>query len=211
VDPARPAVPADEALRRLQAGNARFVAGASTVERRPGGTWPAGTSGPQRPFATVLGCSDSRVPVEMVFDQDAGDLFVVRVAGQVVAPSQLGSVEYAAAELDTRLVVVLGHTHCGAVGATLRELRQPNPAMPPALRSIVERIRPAVAPLLDDRVAESPEALSSAAVRANALAAAAALRRESALIAALVEERGLRIVAGLYDLDSGAVTFLDGS
>ena len=111
----------------------------------------------QEPIAIVLGCSDSRVPVEIVFDQGFGDLFVIRVAGNIVAPSQIGSVEFAAARFQTRLVVVLGHSRCGAVQATLDELQRPTPNQSPHLHSIVDRVRPSVDALLSTELSRDPD------------------------------------------------------
>src|SRR5262249_36624110 len=157
----------------------------------------------QEPFAIVLGCSDSRVPAEIVFDQGLGDLFVIRVAGNVVAPSQIGSVEFAADRFGTRLVVVLGHSQCGAVTATLEELRRPNDAHSRSLRSIVGRIRPAVEGLLATELAKDEAALLHEAVRANVRASANQLRHGSELIERLAERDGLLVVGALYSLESG--------
>ncbi len=160
----------------------------------------------QAPYAVILGCSDSRVPAEIVFDQGLGDLFVVRVAGNICAPSQIASVEFAAQEFGARLVVVLGHTRCGAVMATLDALKNPDASISGHLNSIVERIRPAVA----EYVAGDDPARISHAVRANVRQAADALRHESALIEHLILEEGLAVVGAEYALDSGAVDFFDG-
>src|SRR5881296_3953706 len=137
-------ITATEALTRLRDGNRRFVEAAAIGNQGHRASLAAG----QEPFATILGCSDSRVPAELVFDLGFGDLFVIRVAGNIVAPSQVGSVEFAASKFSTRLAVVLGHTQCGAVAATLEELRQPQDHQSPNLRAIVDRIRPAIEPLL---------------------------------------------------------------
>ncbi len=165
----------------------------------------------QQPFAIVLGCSDSRVPAEFVFGQGFGDLFVIRVAGNIVAPSQVGSVEFAAARFGTRLVVVLGHTECGAITATLEELRHPAPQQSPGLRAIVDRIRPAVEPLLATPLREQPEALVAHAGRANVRAAAGHLRHGSAILDRLIERDGLLIVGAEYCLRTGIVDFFDGA
>src|SRR5690242_21637798 len=141
-------IQASEALARLQAGNRAFVASAAGATPAVSPTRPLALAGGQQPFAIILGCSDSRVPAELVFGQGFGDLFVIRVAGNIVAPSQVGSVEFAAAQIGIRLAVVLGHTQCGAVTATLQALRQPENHVSPNLRAIVDRIRPAVEPLL---------------------------------------------------------------
>ena len=142
-----PLIPALEALTRLRDGNRRFVAelgNSAEPAHRTRHQLPSG----QKPFAIILGCSDSRVPAEIVFDQGLGDLFVIRVAGNIVAASQVGSVEFAAARFGTRLVVVLGHSQCGAILATLEELQQPTANQSRNLRSIVDRVRPSVEPLL---------------------------------------------------------------
>src|SRR5881296_4625506 len=159
-------VSGSEGLVRLQEGNRRFVASIAD-------TGPALTQTPrlalaegQQPFAIILGCSDSRVPAELVFGQGFGDLFVIRVAGNIVAPSQVGSVEFAAERFETRLAVVVGHTQCGAVTATLEELRQPQGHESPNLRAIVDRIRPAIEPLLRTPAAKDPAALVQEATRA---------------------------------------------
>lgn len=199
------------ALERLREGNRRYVAGehghdpAQLAARRQ-----ALVEG-QEPFAIVLGCSDSRAPAELLFDQGLGDLFVIRVAGNVVAPSQVGSVEYAAEVCGARLVVVLGHTGCGAVTATLAQLDQPSAARSPNLRAIVERIEPAVAELRKGPLREDPDALLARAVRANVRASADHLRHGSAILERLIAEEGLRVVGAEYDLASGAVDFFDGA
>lgn len=168
-----------------------------------------GPSAGQQPFAIILGCSDSRVPAELVFSQGFGDLFVIRVAGNIVAPSQVGSVEFAAERFGTRLAVVLGHTQCGAVAATLEELRQPQANQSPNLRAIVERIRPAVQPLLALRVAKDPKALAERAVRANVEASVHQLRHGSALLERRIERDGLLIVGAEYRVEDGTVEFWD--
>src|SRR5436189_437579 len=159
-----------EALARLREGNRRFVAGVDDPNGALRQTHRLALT--QEPFAIVLGCSDARVPAELVFGQGFGDLFVIRVAGNIVAPSQVGSVEFAAGRFGTRLAVVLGHTQCGAIVATLEELRQPTPHQSPNLRSIVDRIRPSVEPLLATPLAQDAEAFVAHAVRANVRAAA---------------------------------------
>jgi carbonic anhydrase len=205
-------IPADEALRRLREGNRRFVS--DTRENPTALTTDARrrelVEG-QAPFAIVLGCSDSRVPAELVFDQGIGDLFVIRVAGNVVAPSQVGSVEFAAAEFGTRLVVVLGHTGCGAVAATLRELERPTDRRSPNLHAIVERILPAVEPLRATELRDDPAALAREAVRANIRASSGHLRHGSAILERLIRDEGLLVVGAEYSLETGEVDFLDGA
>src|SRR5256885_1794535 len=171
-------MPGYEALMRLQEGNRRFVASLADTAPALHQTRRLALAEGQQPFAIVLGCSDSRVPAELVFGQGFGDLFVIRVAGNIVAPSQVGSVEFAATRFGTRLVVVLGHTECGAITATIGELRQPTLHQSPGLRAIVDRIRPSVEPLLDTPLREQPEALVAQAVRANIRAASDHLRSE---------------------------------
>jgi carbonic anhydrase len=199
-----------EALARLREGNRRFAAGVHHVTATLSESRRLTLAQGQRPFAVILGCSDSRVPAELVFGQGFGDLFVIRVAGNVVAPSQIGSVEFAAAYLGTRLAVVLGHTQCGAVSATLEELRRPATHRSPNLRAIVDRIRPAVEPLLDASLADQPDALIAHATRANIRAAADHLRHGSAILERLVEREGLLIVGAEYCLETGVVDFFDG-
>ena len=198
-----------EALNRLREGNRRFVAGASASPPLTQTHQPALALG-QEPFAIILGCSDSRVPAELVFGQGFGDLFVIRVAGNIVAPSQVGSVEFAAGRFGTRLAVVLGHTQCGAITATLEELVESTAHHSPNLRSIVDWIRPSVEPLLGTPLAKDPDALVAHAVRANIRAAADHLRHGSALLEDLVADDGMLIVGAEYCLETGVVDFFDG-
>jgi carbonic anhydrase len=203
-------VSAREALELLRVGNCRFVSGVSGREvltrQLQLNEWAAG----QEPFAIILGCSDSRVPAEIVFDQGLGDLFVIRVAGNIVAPSQLDSVEFAAERLGTRLVVVLGHTRCGAILATLEELRHPARGESRHLRSIVDRIRPSVEPLLATELRHNSDALVRQAVRANIVASANQLREGSVVLKQLIQNNGLLVVGAEYALETGAVDFFDG-
>jgi carbonic anhydrase len=199
-----------EALERLREGNRRFVSGVPGRVAAPSSARRRELVEGQAPFAVILGCSDSRVPVEIVFDQHLGDLFVIRVAGNVVAPSQIGSVEFAAEKFGTRLVVVLGHSMCGAVLATLEELERPTESRSPNLRSIVDRIRPAVETLLETELRESPETLARLAVRANVRAAAGHLRQGSPILERRIETDGLLVACAEYSLDTGAVDFFEG-
>ena len=203
-------VPAGEALARLRAGNARFVAGHSRLESLLHQTRRDELVAGQTPFAVVIGCSDSRVPVELVFDQGLGDLFVIRVAGNVVAPSQIGSVEFAAEQFGCQLVVVLGHTGCGAVQATLDELRRPSGRRSPNLSSIVDRIRPAVEALLATELVRDDPALAREAVRSNVRFAAGGLRHGSAILERLTGAGALVVVGAEYDLQTGVVEFFEG-
>jgi carbonic anhydrase len=202
-------VSAQEALERLREGNRRFVANAQGAKGFPGQTRPADVATSQQPFAIVLGCSDSRVPAELVFDQGLGDLFVIRVAGNVVAPSQVGSVEFAAERYHTQLVVVLGHSQCGAILATLEELRQPTEKQSPNLHSIVDRVRPSVEGLLAGSGATDHDALVRQAVRANIEASVDHLRHGSEVLEQLVHDRGLMVVGAEYSLETGVVEFFD--
>ena len=199
-----------EALERLREGNRRFAAGVRSVDTFMSQARRAELVANQEPFAVILGCSDSRVPVEIVFDRGLGDLFVIRVAGNVVAPSQVGSVEFAAERFGTRLVVVLGHTRCGAVQATLEELQRPAEGHSRHLRSIVDRIRPAVETLLATEPRGEPAALARHAVRANVRISANHLRHGSELLERLIERDGLLVVGAEYSLESGVVDFFEG-
>jgi carbonic anhydrase len=203
-------IPAAQALERLQAGNRRFVAGERRADALVGPERRNQVVEDQRPFAIVLGCSDSRVPAEIVFDQGLGDLFVIRVAGNVVASSQIGSVEFAAEYFGTRLVVVLGHTRCGAVLATLDALTQQSEHPSRNLRSIVDRVRPAVEPLMEAYGGGDREHLVRHAVRANVRASANQLRHSSEVLEPLIQQGQLLIVGAEYSLDSGEVDFFEG-
>ena len=203
-------IPAADALEALREGNRRFVSelgrDAATLPTRRR-VLPAG----QEPFAIILGCSDARVPAEIVFDQGLGDLFVIRVAGNIVAPSQVGSVEFAAEAFGTRLVVVLGHSSCGAIQATLAQLTRPAREQSRNLSSIVDRIRPAVVGLIE-RTPHAPDArsLEQQAVRANIRVSANHLRHGSQVLEQLIHADGLLIVGAEYSLETGVVDFFDG-
>lgn len=202
-------ISAKEAIERLRAGNRRFVSEVhgrgSASDRVRRDQLIEG----QAPFAIVLGCSDSRVPAEIVFDQGLGDLFVIRVAGNIVAPSQIGSVEFAAEQFGTKLVVVLGHSMCGAVQATLEELERPVERRSPNLRSIVDRIRPAVEHLAGQPGEQDSNANLRRAVRANIRASVDDLRHGSQILERLIAGNGLVVVGAEYSLETGAVSFLD--
>ena len=198
-----------EALQHLRDGNRRFASGLCSVEALASRNRHELVHR-QAPRAVVLGCSDSRVPVEIVFDQGLGDLFVIRVAGNVVAASQIGSVEFAAEAFGTRLVVVLGHTRCGAVQATLEQLQQPTEKQSPNLRSIVSRIRPAVEALLETELKHDLDALARHAVRANVRVAANSLRHGSAVLEPRIQRDALLVVGAEYSVETGVVDFFDG-
>src|SRR5579863_481662 len=201
---------AREALALLQDGNRRFVSDVSNRDAITRLSRRLELTASQAPFAAILGCSDSRVPVEIVFDQGLGDLFVIRVAGNIVAPSQIGSVEFAAEQFGTRLVVVLGHTECGAIGATLEQLQRPIENQSRNLHSIVDLIRPSVEGLLATELRHDLPALGRAAVRANIRASVQHLRHGSDIIEQLIQKAGLSVVGAEYSLETGVVDFFDG-
>jgi carbonic anhydrase len=194
-----------EALQRLRDGNRRFVTGERGNARSLGEARRAELVGGQNPFAAIVACSDSRVPVELLFDQGLGDLFVIRVAGNIVAPSQIGSVEFAAAKLGTRLVVVLGHTNCGAIDATLQALSNADETTSPNLQAIVDSIRPAIEPILEAK----GEVNLAEAVAANVLHSVKNLHGGSGILRDLVASQELMIVGAEYSIESGEVVFLD--
>jgi carbonic anhydrase len=198
-------ITAIEALNRLRDGNRRFVEAEAIGNQGHRASLALG----QEPFAIVLGCSDSRVPAELVFDQGFGDLFVIRVAGNIVAPSQVGSVEFGAARFGTPLVVVMGHTQCGAIGAAIEELTGQATSQSRNLRSIVERVRPSVESVMAAGGRDSATLVSDA-VRANVRASTNHLRHGSEILERLIRENGLLVVGAEYSLESGVVDFFDG-
>lgn len=202
-DPTSPTPEA--ALQRLVDGNRRFQQGARSMSHRP---WDAqlATEG-QRPFAIILGCSDSRIPVEIVFDEGFGDLFVVRVAGNIVAPSVVGSIEFAASQFGSRLVVVMGHTRCGAIEATVTAIATGLGPESKNIRSITDRIAPHVEALVRSG---DPHTLMHDAVRANVRASADHLRHGSPLIEDLVLAGRVAVIGAEYELATGSVHFFDG-
>lgn len=193
-----------QAIERLAAGNQRFREGSAMSLARGWSREQADRV--QRPFAIVLGCSDSRTPVEILFDQGFGDLFVVRIAGNVVAPSVIGSIEFAASQFGTRLVVVMGHTRCGAVGAAVRAIQTGSGPESKNIRAITDRITPHIESLVE---LGDPASMVREAVRANARASADHLRHGSQILEELVMARRLAVVAAEYDLETGTVEFLD--
>jgi len=200
-------ISAAKALQRLKEGNARFVSGVRSMDALLSHTKLDELAEGQQPFAVILGCSDSRVPVEIVFDQGLGDLFVIRVAGNVVAPSQIGSIEFAAEMFSTALVVVLGHSRCGAVQATLQQLREPEEQQSPNLKSIVDRISPAVSAVLHTAADKDVTSLERAAIRENVRASVKALQHGSTILEEMVTDGKLLIVGAEYSLDTGVVEF----
>ncbi len=204
-------LPATEVLQRLREGNQRYVSNVRSLDSLLSYTRRAELSAGQSPMAIILGCSDSRVPAEVVFDQGLGDLFVIRVAGNIVAPSQVGSVEFAASLFGSSLVVVLGHTQCGAIRATVEELEGRPPPQSANLRFIVDSVRPAVEPLMGTALADDHEALLREACRANVRATVHHLRHGSPLLEQLIESSGLIVVGAEYDLSTGHVDFFEGA
>lgn len=200
---------ATAALERLKAGNRRFVSDTRSIETFVSAARRREMVDRQEPCAVILGCSDSRVPAEIVFDQGLGDLFVIRVAGNIVAPSQVGSVEFAVQRFGTRLVVVLGHSHCGAIDATLESLQAPAQANSRNIDSIVDRIRPSVEELLETDLKHDPAGLARHAVRANIRASVSHLRHGSRVIEQLIQTDGLQVAGAEYDLESGVVEFFE--
>ncbi|MEB4593319.1 carbonic anhydrase [Candidatus Thiothrix sp. Deng01] len=198
-----------EALQQLRDGNQRFVNNVRSLDTLLTSAQREVLTTGQNPFAIILGCSDSRVPAELVFDLGFGSLFVIRVAGNVVSPSQIGSVEFAATQYNTRLVVVMGHTHCGAVYATLDVLRSKSQAPSRGLSSIVERISPAIAELMETPLRDKPDELIRHAVRSNIRASVSHLKHGSRILEQLVDDDDLLIVGAEYSLETGLVDFFD--
>lgn len=202
-------ISAAEALSRLREGNLRFASSVGSSAALPNHDRITELAQGQAPFAIILGCADSRVPAEIVFDQGLGDLFVIRVAGNIVAPSQVGSVEFAAERFGTRLVVVLGHSQCGAITATLEELQRPKENQSPNLRAIVDRVRPSVEPLLATDLGKDLDALVGEAVRANIRASVNHLRHGSPMLEQMIRENGVDVVGAEYSLETGVVEFFE--
>jgi carbonic anhydrase len=202
---------AHDALRRMREGNERFASNLRSLDSMLSHTRRAEMASTRpNPIAIVLGCSDARVPAEVVFDQGLGDLFVIRVAGNIVAPSQVGSIEFASSRYGTRLVVVLGHSQCGAVLATIEDVSGQAGPESKNLRSIVDRVRPSVQPLIGTELARDPDAFVRAAVRANVRASANHLRHGSELLESMIAKEGLVVVGAEYSLETGRVDFIDG-
>ena len=199
-------ISAEEALRRLRKGNKRFVSDSSVFKKISHKSRHHSLTEDQDPFAIILGCSDSRAPSEIIFDQGLGDLFVIRVAGNIVAPSQIGSIEFAVEKFGTRLVVVMGHSRCGAILATLEGLGQPLEGQSRSLRSIVDRIRPSLISLDID---QNPETLLQQAVHANIHSSVHQLQHESNTLKNLVKKGNLLVLGAEYSLETGIVNFFD--
>ncbi|MBK1641854.1 carbonic anhydrase [Chromatium okenii] len=202
-------ISASEALARLRVGNQRFATNQCIGNTLLNHTQRLESLACQTPFAIILGCSDSRVPAEIIFDQGLGDLFVIRVAGNIVAPSQIGSVEFAVSRYHTRLVVVLGHSHCGAVTATIEALLDGEDTESRNIAAIVNRVKPSVEGFLDTDLRHDRLALHRAAVRANVRASVNHLRHGSAIIESLIAQDGLVVIGAEYALETGVVHFFD--
>jgi carbonic anhydrase len=199
---------AREALARLVEGNRRYMQNVRSVDSMLSHSRRDVTT--QQPVAIVLGCSDSRAPAEVVFDQGLGDLFVIRVAGNIVAPSQVGSVEFAAERFGTRLVVVMGHSSCGAIEAAIEAVAKKSGPASRNLMSIVDRVRPAIESLVATELANDPVRLRREAMRANVRTSVSHLRHGSEIIERLAERHGLAVVGCELDLTTGEVGFFDG-
>ncbi len=199
---------ASETLARLKEGNARFCACANKAGIESAAR--AALADGQSPSAVILGCADSRVSPELAFDQGLGELFVVRVAGHVVAAAALESVELAVEQLGAKLVVVLGHTGCAAVRATLAEVQSPGTPAAEKLSAVIHHIKPPVEAVLSLRPEADQAAMMQESVRANIRHAAGQLREDSAVISTLVESGEVLVVGAEYSLETGAVEFIDG-
>jgi carbonic anhydrase len=208
MSPERSVIPAREALARLRTGNDRYVQNVRSVDSMVSHS-RRGDLNLQAPFAIVLGCSDSRAPAEIVFDQGLGDLFVIRVAGNIVAPSQVGSVEFAAERFGTRLVVVMGHTQCGAIDAAIEAVTGEKGPASRNLLSIVDRVRPNIEGLVATELARDPVRLRREAMRANVRASVNHLRHGSDVIERLAQAGGLAVVGAELDLATGEVALFD--
>jgi carbonic anhydrase len=200
---------AQQALECLREGNRRFVSGEQNADTHLRHSKQSDLAQDQEPFAIILGCSDSRVPTEIIFDQGPGDLFVIRIAGNIVAPSQIGSIEFAAAQFGTRLVVVMGHSHCGAVRATIDEIRPPAQGRSHHMGSIIDRIRPTVEKLAGSRSEQDSEAFLDSAIRANVSASVEQLKTGSEILEQLIRDDGLLVVGAEYSLENRVVDFFD--
>ena len=200
-------ISAENALRRLRDGNARYVAGEAGPAPSAHEARRKELPEMQSPSAIILGCSDSRVPPEIVFGQDVGDLFVVRVAGNIAARSQIGSIEFAAQTFGVRLIVVLGHSRCGAIEAVVAELRKPSVLQSDNLDFVIDKLRPSVEQVMTNGYGHDPDMLIAAVGRENVRRSMEALQHDSKIIGELVEHEDLVIVGAEYSLQTGVVEF----
>ena len=198
---------ADKALKQLKDGNSRYIEAEINGAKIDRSVVQHEVILKQKPYAIILGCSDSRVPAEVIFDQGVGDLFIVRIAGNIVAPSQIGSIEFACQQFGTQLVVVLGHTGCGAISATIGSLLGDPGEISPNLAAIVDRISPAVQPIISD--GDDRDDILNKAIRANINYSAQQLESGSEILRDLVKQKKLTIVGAEYSIESGRVEFLD--
>ncbi len=203
-------ITADQAIERLREGNRRYVSDDPSRVLQSESTIRSQLVQGQSPFAVVLGCSDSRAPVELLFDQGPGDLFVVRVAGNIAGPDQVGSIEFAVAEFGTPLVVVLGHSYCGAINASLDFLAAPSEDLSPNILGIANHILPSIEPLTQVTPPLEREDLVRQSVRRNVSTEVRRLRETSDILARSIRENGLLVVGADYSLDTGAVDFFEG-
>lgn len=200
---------ADTALAELKNGNDHFV---KTIQENTNLTTSLDLKDidkGQNPFAIILGCSDSRVPLELVFHRGMGELFVIRVAGNIVAPSQIGSIEFACQKFGTQLVVVMGHSHCGAVSATVDALIENPDEISPNLASIVDRVTPAVLPVVNANPDEPRDKLMHKAMRANVEHSVYSLSSRSRIIRNLIKKGQLKVVGAEYAIETGKVSFYE--
>ncbi len=196
-----------QALKKLKQGNQRFVSGTTVHDIDSISSQRISALQEQHPFAVILGCSDSRVPAELVFDQGLGDLFVIRVAGNVVAPSQIGSVEFAVTMFGSPLVIVLGHSDCGVIHASLAAMKNPGESKSINIQSIVRRVKPAIEPLVVS--GDLDQVNINDAVRANVRKSVSQLVSSSEIIESRIEAGLLQVSGAYYDLKTGAVEFYD--
>ena len=199
--PARSAETPDAALARLMEGNARYVSG--QLKERDFSANRAARAQGQAPFAAILGCADSRVAPELAFDQAPGELFIVRVAGNFVTPEGLGSLEFGAAVLGTKVIMVLGHTSCGAVNATVDALQKSN-SLPGHIAGLVTSMKPGIEPIMKTA---GPD-LQQRAVVANVQANVRRLQTEKPILGEMVAAGKLRVVGAYYDLPTGKVVMV---
>jgi carbonic anhydrase len=198
---------AADALAKLIAGNQKFVTEASQSGVHSFPILHNEMQIEQQPFAIVLGCSDARVPAELVFYQGLGDLFVIRVAGNIVAPSQIGSIEFACQQFGVQLVVVLGHTHCGAIQATVDALTGDPDDLSPNVAAIVDRVTPAVDPIVRSHQSSDRAELIQLAMQANVHQSVQLLQMRSRILRSLIRHNELKIVGAEYSIENGKVDF----
>ena len=197
----------DIALKKLVDGNKRYVEAIAGNAELSTPTNRQDVAAGQKPFAIIVGCSDSRVPAELVFHQGLGDLFVIRVAGNIVAPSQIGSVEFACQNFGTQLVVVLGHSHCGAVKATVEALTSGKNDFSPNVASIVDRVTPAVRPVVEGQQFSDQDDLVHQAMRANVEQSVNELQTRSSILQQMAERGDIKIIGAEYSIETGLVDF----